>query len=211
MFAAFALAALAIVVVPFASHAAGSDVAEPNRWSEARVASYVQQGHPVFVYFTADWCLSCKVNEATSIDRDEVRDAFKQGRREGARRRLDQRRPVDHPVPGKPGQGGRAALLYGTRPASRRNNCRRCSRQQCLFPALGRCRPARNGAPRFLARDRSLENLRPCKFLRADLGRIAVDNDEIRPFPRLQRSDLVFREPRVSGSASLRRQRLFKG
>jgi thiol:disulfide interchange protein len=45
-------------------------------WSEARVASSLQQGHPVFVYFTADWCLSCKVNEATSIDREEVRDAF---------------------------------------------------------------------------------------------------------------------------------------
>jgi len=46
-------------------------------WSEARVAAYLRQGHPVFVYFTADWCLSCKVNEATSIDRDEVRDAFR--------------------------------------------------------------------------------------------------------------------------------------
>ena len=46
-------------------------------WSEARAASYVRQGKPVFVYFTADWCLSCKVNEATSIDRDEVRDAFR--------------------------------------------------------------------------------------------------------------------------------------
>jgi len=30
----------------------------------------------VFVYFTADWCLTCKVNEASSIDRDEVRSAF---------------------------------------------------------------------------------------------------------------------------------------
>jgi thiol:disulfide interchange protein len=30
----------------------------------------------VFVFFTADWCLSCKVNEAAAIDRDEVRDAF---------------------------------------------------------------------------------------------------------------------------------------
>ena len=30
----------------------------------------------MFVYFTADWCLSCKVNEATSIDRYEVRDVF---------------------------------------------------------------------------------------------------------------------------------------
>ena len=70
-----ALAALVIAVVPSASHstiAAGG--AEP--WSEARLASYVEQRKPVFVYFTADWCLSCKVNEATSIDRDEVRDAF---------------------------------------------------------------------------------------------------------------------------------------
>ena len=49
--------------------------AEP--WSEARVASYVAQGHPVFVYFTADWCLTCKANEAAAIDRAEVRDAFR--------------------------------------------------------------------------------------------------------------------------------------
>src|SRR5207244_151433 len=47
-------------------------------WSEARVASDLAQGHPVFVYFTADWCLTCKVNETTAIDRAEVRDAFKQ-------------------------------------------------------------------------------------------------------------------------------------
>ena len=46
-------------------------------WSEARVAADVREGHPVFVYFTADWCLSCKVNEATSIDREEVQDAFR--------------------------------------------------------------------------------------------------------------------------------------
>jgi thiol:disulfide interchange protein len=50
--------------------------AEP--WSEARVASYVREGKPVFVYFTADWCLTCKANEAAAIDRAEVRDVFKQ-------------------------------------------------------------------------------------------------------------------------------------
>ena len=33
-------------------------------------------GHPVFVYFTADWCLTCKANETTAIDRKEVREAF---------------------------------------------------------------------------------------------------------------------------------------
>ncbi|MDE8604847.1 protein-disulfide reductase DsbD family protein [Marinomonas sp. RSW2] len=32
----------------------------------------------VFLYFTADWCLTCKVNEKTSIDRQEVKDALKQ-------------------------------------------------------------------------------------------------------------------------------------
>jgi DsbC/DsbD-like thiol-disulfide interchange protein/cytochrome c biogenesis protein CcdA len=75
--AALALAALVITVVPRASQSTVQATgAEP--WSEARVASYVREGKPVFVYFTADWCLSCKVNEATSIDRGEVRDAFRQ-------------------------------------------------------------------------------------------------------------------------------------
>jgi thiol:disulfide interchange protein len=49
--------------------------AEP--WSEARVAAELMQGHPVFLYFTADWCLTCKANEVAAIDRTEVRDAFK--------------------------------------------------------------------------------------------------------------------------------------
>ncbi|MGE4430406.1 MAG: protein-disulfide reductase DsbD family protein [Sphingobium sp.] len=39
-------------------------------------------GAPLFLYFTADWCLSCKVNEAAAIDRAEVRDAFE---RQGVR------------------------------------------------------------------------------------------------------------------------------
>ena len=30
----------------------------------------------MFAYFTADWCLTCKVNEAAAIDRDAVRQAF---------------------------------------------------------------------------------------------------------------------------------------
>ena len=48
-----------------------------ERWSEARVAKYVGQGKPVFVYFTADWCLTCKANEVGAIDRSEVRSAFR--------------------------------------------------------------------------------------------------------------------------------------
>jgi len=73
--AALALATIPVVLV---SQASSRTVTVPGAepWSEARAASYVRQGKRVFVYFTADWCLSCKVNEATSIDRDEVRAAF---------------------------------------------------------------------------------------------------------------------------------------
>ena len=75
--AAVALAVGGIWLMP--DHASSTQqLAGAETWSEARVASDLQQGHPVFVYFTADWCLSCKVNEVTSIDRGEVRDAFRE-------------------------------------------------------------------------------------------------------------------------------------
>jgi thiol:disulfide interchange protein len=35
------------------------------------------EGRPVFVYFTADWCLTCKVNEKGALERAEVARAFK--------------------------------------------------------------------------------------------------------------------------------------
>lgn len=34
---------------------------------------------PVFVYFTADWCVTCKVNEAAAINRANTQAAFKAG------------------------------------------------------------------------------------------------------------------------------------
>jgi thiol:disulfide interchange protein len=75
--AALALVAAGIMLTPQrATSTQRSETAGAEPWSEARVAFYLQQGHPVFVYFTADWCLTCKVNEASSIDRDEVRRAF---------------------------------------------------------------------------------------------------------------------------------------
>jgi len=56
---------------------AHSAIAGAESWSAERAASYVAHGKPVFVYFTADWCLTCKVNETAAIDRDEVRAAFR--------------------------------------------------------------------------------------------------------------------------------------
>ena len=77
--AAFSMmfAILAVFTAPRPVSAGASLPSGTLAWSGARVASALQQRHPVFVYFTADWCLTCKVNEATAIDRSEVRDAFK--------------------------------------------------------------------------------------------------------------------------------------
>ena len=50
------------------------DGAEP--FSETRLAALRAEGRPVFAYFTADWCLTCKVNEKTAIETDTARTAF---------------------------------------------------------------------------------------------------------------------------------------
>jgi DsbC/DsbD-like thiol-disulfide interchange protein/cytochrome c biogenesis protein CcdA len=66
----------AIAFAPTAVETGPSRIAGAETWSQAAVHREVAQGHPAFVYFTADWCLTCKVNEAAAIDRKEVRDAF---------------------------------------------------------------------------------------------------------------------------------------
>jgi thiol:disulfide interchange protein DsbD len=45
-------------------------------WSAETVARYQSQGRPVFVDFTAGWCLSCQVNERVALTTPEVRKAF---------------------------------------------------------------------------------------------------------------------------------------
>ncbi len=72
--AAIASAAAVATVTPAAPAAEAKSGAEP--FTETRLAALRAEQRPVFVYFTADWCLTCKVNEAAAIDRAEVRDAF---------------------------------------------------------------------------------------------------------------------------------------
>ena len=70
-----ALAAVALVhPAPAAAPAQVAGGAEP--FSEARLAELTGQGKPVFAYFTADWCLTCKVNEKAVIETDAVTKAF---------------------------------------------------------------------------------------------------------------------------------------
>ncbi len=50
--------------------------AQGEAFSEAALQAARAEGQPIFLYFTADWCLSCKVNEAAAINRTDVRQAF---------------------------------------------------------------------------------------------------------------------------------------
>jgi thiol:disulfide interchange protein len=45
-------------------------------WSAEAVTRYQAQGRPVFVDFTASWCLSCQVNERVALSQPEVQRAF---------------------------------------------------------------------------------------------------------------------------------------
>jgi thiol:disulfide interchange protein/DsbC/DsbD-like thiol-disulfide interchange protein len=45
-------------------------------WSAEAVTRYQSQGRPIFVDFTASWCLSCQVNERVALTRPEVMKAF---------------------------------------------------------------------------------------------------------------------------------------
>jgi DsbC/DsbD-like thiol-disulfide interchange protein/cytochrome c biogenesis protein CcdA len=73
-------AAAALALVPTAvqtaeAHPGGTLAAEP--FSEARLAALRVANRPVFLYFTADWCVTCKVNEKAVLERAEVANAFK--------------------------------------------------------------------------------------------------------------------------------------
>ncbi len=83
---AAALAIAAIAVGGYAKPVGGGAVAaiqppaegvpsEP--WSPERVAALRAQGKPVFVNFTAAWCVTCQVNEKVAFSTGEVAAAFK--------------------------------------------------------------------------------------------------------------------------------------
>lgn len=71
---AAALILFAPATVAPAKAALGNDSAEP--FNEARLAALQAEKRPIFLYFTADWCLTCKVNEQAAIERPAVRRAF---------------------------------------------------------------------------------------------------------------------------------------
>ncbi len=75
--AIFAMGLLALDRLPAASQSkAGESTSDAQVFSEQKLEALQAKGSPVFVYFTADWCVTCKVNELAAINRDETRAAF---------------------------------------------------------------------------------------------------------------------------------------
>ena len=72
--AALALCLAALRVVPPAASSQALAGQEP--FSAARLASLRAAGRPVFVDLTADWCLTCMVNERVALSPAAVRAAF---------------------------------------------------------------------------------------------------------------------------------------
>lgn len=67
----------AVLVRPQAPAAAATiGLAGTEPFSEQRLAALRAEGRPVFAYFTADWCLTCKVNEKAAIETEATRQAF---------------------------------------------------------------------------------------------------------------------------------------
>ena len=88
--AALAVAAPVYAVHTFAAPQSGSASAAGNGTTDHTrawqpftpelVAQYQAQGRPVFVDFTADWCLSCQVNERVVLERPEVLNRLQDGK-----------------------------------------------------------------------------------------------------------------------------------
>ncbi|HUM95937.1 MAG TPA: protein-disulfide reductase DsbD family protein [Candidatus Competibacter sp.] len=76
-------AALTVVVLLLLRPVAGPEAAAPARadperlaWSEPRVRELTAAGRPVFVNFTAAWCITCQVNERVALATENTRRLF---------------------------------------------------------------------------------------------------------------------------------------
>lgn len=51
---------------------------QPQAFSREALVEARASGQPVFVWFTADWCVTCKVNESVAIEREATAQAFEE-------------------------------------------------------------------------------------------------------------------------------------
>jgi thiol:disulfide interchange protein DsbD len=84
MFRWVALAGVAVAAMTFAplastEPAAAAKVAHADDWidySPEKLAQLNQEGKPVFVDFTAAWCVTCQVNKRVALNTEKVANGF---------------------------------------------------------------------------------------------------------------------------------------
>ena len=76
--ALFIAAPAAVAAFPALTAAKGEAKVDNNAtpFSPEKLAELRAAKTPVFLYFTADWCITCKANEAAVLSRDAMADAF---------------------------------------------------------------------------------------------------------------------------------------
>ncbi len=75
--AAASLTLAAVAQAPDAgAHYAGGAKLDAEPWSPELVQTVLAEGRPVFVDFTAAWCVTCQVNERTTLSSRRVVEAF---------------------------------------------------------------------------------------------------------------------------------------
>ena len=104
-------------------------------WTEA-----VAAGKPVFVDFTAAWCITCLVNERVALEtRRHAATPLNRPERRETQGRLDQSRSRDHIFVEGTGPRRRSTLsLLGARRGAARRSCRRCSPRRRSLPSCRR-------------------------------------------------------------------------
>jgi len=77
-----ALSILAAIALPISitANAVSTNISagklEAEAWSPARVAELQAEGRPIFVDFTAAWCVTCKVNEKVVLNKTKTQKLF---------------------------------------------------------------------------------------------------------------------------------------
>jgi thiol:disulfide interchange protein DsbD len=71
------ICSLALCIV-IKTESSASTVLETQVWSPERVEELRAEGRPVFVDFTAAWCVTCKVNEMTVLKKERTKALFNQ-------------------------------------------------------------------------------------------------------------------------------------
>ena len=76
--APFAIFAVFALPSSYSAQASGTNesILKPQVFSADALAKARASGRPVFVWFTADWCVTCKVNEQVALEREATRVAF---------------------------------------------------------------------------------------------------------------------------------------